>query len=388
MRPIARLLRLIGGLALLSLLFMPQAGPAQAAQPFPETGHTISDPFLSYWRANGGLAQFGYPISEVQTEISPLDGKLYTVQYFERAVFEYHPENAGTPYEVLLSQLGTYELKSRYPQGAPAGTPNPTTPRVFPETGHTLGGLFRAYWESHGGLAQQGYPLTGEFPEQNKLDGKTYTVQYFERAIFEYHPENAGTPYEVLLTQLGKYGLDSRYPNGTNPAAAPVAPPGTPGLPTPPPGQPPTAAIPPTATVPPTAVVPPTPTGVGTNCEPVAPERQSVIGHTGPVRISNVQPLGNEYVEIANDGPDAADLGGWTLRDRNEVEQHYRFAAGTTLAAGANLQVYTEPGHPYSFGSNRSVWNNCGDALELVDAGGQVVATYAYGTHCRTADCR
>ena len=29
-------------------------------------------------------------------------------------------------------------------------------------------------------------------------------TQYFERARFEYHPENAGTPYEVLLGQFGR----------------------------------------------------------------------------------------------------------------------------------------------------------------------------------------
>jgi carboxyl-terminal processing protease len=33
-------------------------------------------------------------------------------------------------------------------------------------------------------------------------------VQYFERAVFEYHPENE-PPYDVLLSQLGKYRLDS-----------------------------------------------------------------------------------------------------------------------------------------------------------------------------------
>jgi hypothetical protein len=148
--------------------------PAAAQAPsrfFPETQHTVSGLFLQYWDSHGGLAQQGYPLTEEFQEQSALDGKPYAVQYFERAVFERHPENAGTPYEVLLSQLGAYELKARYPQGAPAGTANPTNPRVFPETGHTLGGIFRAYWESHGGLAQQGYPLTEEFPEQSKLNG-------------------------------------------------------------------------------------------------------------------------------------------------------------------------------------------------------------------------
>ncbi|HET8630995.1 MAG TPA: hypothetical protein VFL91_26545 [Thermomicrobiales bacterium] len=38
----------------------------------------------------------------------------------------------------------------------------------------------------------------------NPTNGQTYRVQYFERARFEYHPENAGTPYEVLLGLLGR----------------------------------------------------------------------------------------------------------------------------------------------------------------------------------------
>src|SRR5262249_14666781 len=40
--------------------------------------------------------------------------------------------------------------------------PNPNLPGVayFPQTGHTLGGVFRRAWERDGGLAQFGYPLT------------------------------------------------------------------------------------------------------------------------------------------------------------------------------------------------------------------------------------
>ncbi len=68
---------------------------------FPETGHSLSFGFKTYWEANGGIYRFGYPISEEFTENG------FTVQYFERARFEYHPEHAGTPYEVLLGLLGT-----------------------------------------------------------------------------------------------------------------------------------------------------------------------------------------------------------------------------------------------------------------------------------------
>src|SRR5438477_60981 len=74
----------------------------------------------------------------------------------------------------------------------------------FPETGHAVGGKFRAYWERHGGLAQQGYPLSDEFTEVSALNGQPYTVQYFERAVFELHPENA-SPGDVLLSQLGTF---------------------------------------------------------------------------------------------------------------------------------------------------------------------------------------
>jgi hypothetical protein len=71
-----------------------------------QTGHNVSGAFLKFWKEHGGLEIFGYPISEVLTERSRVDGKLYKVQYFERARFELHPERAGTPDEVQLGRLG------------------------------------------------------------------------------------------------------------------------------------------------------------------------------------------------------------------------------------------------------------------------------------------
>jgi hypothetical protein len=94
---------------------------------------------------------------------------------------------------------------------APAFTQAQTDSRPFPQTGQTVAGRFLAYWDQHGGLAQQGYPISPELSEQSALDGKTYTVQYFERAVFEYHPENNGTPFEVLLSQLGTFQYRQRY---------------------------------------------------------------------------------------------------------------------------------------------------------------------------------
>ncbi len=74
---------------------------------------------------------------------------------------------------------------------------------LFAETNHTLRGVFLNYWQAYGGLPVYGFPLTEELQERNAGNGQTYTVQYFERNRFEYHPENRGTRYEVQLGRLG-----------------------------------------------------------------------------------------------------------------------------------------------------------------------------------------
>lgn len=93
-------------------------GTSGNCQNFAATGHKVCGRFLQYWQQNGGLAQQGYPLSEAFTETNALNGKPYTVQYFERVVFELHPENQP-PYDVLLSQLGTFLGKDKYTQGFP-----------------------------------------------------------------------------------------------------------------------------------------------------------------------------------------------------------------------------------------------------------------------------
>lgn len=198
-----------------------QGAAAQGgSRTFPETGKTVQGRFLEYWTANGGLAQQGYPISGEFEEKSDSDGKTYTVQYFERSIFEMHPENAA-PNDVLLSLLGAFLYEQKYPGGAPNQKANTVNPRKFDETGKTIGGKFRDYWEKNGGLAQQGYPISDEFEEESTLDGKTYTVQYFQRAVFELHPENEA-PFDVLLSQLGKFRYQEKYSEGNIPPTSTV----------------------------------------------------------------------------------------------------------------------------------------------------------------------
>ncbi|HEU5016121.1 MAG TPA: hypothetical protein VFT66_26595 [Roseiflexaceae bacterium] len=165
---------------------------------FTQTGQCISDRFRAYWETHGGLSMFGLPISGELWE----DGRL--VQYFERNRFEFHPENAP-PYDVLIGRFGAERL-------AASGRNQWTMPHgaaqngclFFNETRHSLCGAFRAYWEQRGGLAIFGFPITEPFSEMNEADGKVYTVQYFERNRFEFHPENPA-PYNVLLGLLGAW---------------------------------------------------------------------------------------------------------------------------------------------------------------------------------------
>jgi hypothetical protein len=58
----------------------PNAPAAAGCTAFAETGYQICGAFAGYWRANGGLTRFGYPITAEVT--AQLEGTSYTVQYF------------------------------------------------------------------------------------------------------------------------------------------------------------------------------------------------------------------------------------------------------------------------------------------------------------------
>lgn len=194
----------------------------QSATQASPTGHDVAGRFQSFYDQSGGLPVFGYALS------GPVYENNLFVQYFERQRFEYHPENAGTPYEVLLGRLGSDDAQAKgllatapfQRQPDPQG--NNASCTFFPTTGHWLCRGFRDYWNSHGlefgdpgvsyreSLALFGYPISDEF-----VDPATgYTVQYFERARFEYHPENPA-PYTIELGLLGGPSWQSAAGNTT-----------------------------------------------------------------------------------------------------------------------------------------------------------------------------
>ena len=72
---------------LAALALQAAAAPARAATEVlyvGATGHYVRGVFRDFWDKNGGLANFGYPITEEY--IDPQTNRVY--QYFERARFE------------------------------------------------------------------------------------------------------------------------------------------------------------------------------------------------------------------------------------------------------------------------------------------------------------
>lgn len=187
---------------------LPDTGVDASPLLFPETGFSLGGDFLSYWRDNGGLAVFGYPIDSERQ----VDGRV--VQWLERARFERHPQNAA-PYNVQLGRLGVGALERQGRDWTSFAKADASAQHYFAETGHAIADP--AFWRTWSGrglefdgqvgtslaesLALFGYPISEPEMERN-ANGDQVLTQWFERARFEYHPTNP-EPYTVLLGRLG-----------------------------------------------------------------------------------------------------------------------------------------------------------------------------------------
>lgn len=197
-------------------LAMAGAGPsvARAADErcFSATRYCISGPIKRFWETHGGLAVFGYPLTPLQSET--VEGQSVQLQWFERHRFELRPE-LPWPATVQLGRLGADHLArlGRVWQAPPEAAPRAEC-RFFAETRRNLCGGFFAAWRAAGiendglrgiseaeSLALFGLPLTDE-QDETLADGRSYRVQWFERARMEFHPENPPAS-QVLLGLLG-----------------------------------------------------------------------------------------------------------------------------------------------------------------------------------------
>ena len=184
--------------ALISLLLaacLLRAGNAQEGERFfPETAHSVSGEFLlRYQSVSDPLLLFGYPISEAFQD--PTTGRL--VQYFQRARFDFYPENPPDQRVVIFNlgeHLYTPGLASSIPLIAAAC-------QLYPGSNYPVCYAFQDFYEDHGGVEQFGLPISGFEQQGGRL------VQYFDKACFEWRPEEPAGQ-RVRLSNLGDLYLN------------------------------------------------------------------------------------------------------------------------------------------------------------------------------------
>lgn len=194
MNPMKAIWRFTVPMLVLAIL-LSQWGTAQAqttaVEFFPETGHSVKGDFLRFYRGvPDPQLVFGYPITE---QITSKDGR--TVQYFQRARFEWHAE-LPEDQRVQLSLLGqaTYQPADQLNLNNMAGCD------LFP-TGYSVCFSFLDFYKDSGGAAQFGNPISPfEFH-------KNLIVQYFEKARFEWRADRP-EGQRVVLTDLGRLYFD------------------------------------------------------------------------------------------------------------------------------------------------------------------------------------
>jgi hypothetical protein len=190
--------RVIVIVAVISLLVV-SAGNVLAqsddARFFAQTGHWVTGDFFQFYKnVSEPDLVFGYPITEEFRDART--GQ--TIQYFQRARLELFPEISGSG-RVKLTKLGSLLYQ---PGNSVLNLNNTLACRAYSQTGHSVCFAFLEFFDSYGGLAQFGNPIS-DFELYN---GRI--VQYFENARFEWYPELPGGQ-KVVLANLGRIYFDS-----------------------------------------------------------------------------------------------------------------------------------------------------------------------------------
>jgi len=195
---------------------MPATDPQQSW--IAPTGHPISGLWLDFLKTHGDTDNLGYPRTPVIGD--PMMGGQ-TVQYFQRMVLEWHPENPPA-YRIQRRLLGDILYPGADPPVPITDAPPPPY-HYFPFTPGQITGLghfvanqtrsgqmiyFKDYFDSHGGVDAFGYP------KEEPVRRNGMWTQRFQAAVFEYHPEfdidgflpGTNIPYRnyrVMLELLG-----------------------------------------------------------------------------------------------------------------------------------------------------------------------------------------
>lgn len=188
-----------------------------------EGEQTYQANFLTTYEATGGTTRWGYPTSEpFQEEPGAI------TQYFQRGVLDWHWRGDLGIYVVerrlAWDYVGGDRAGDGQDQGVEPAPPDATNP-IGP-WGHAVSDTlpdgtqtgFAQFFQRYGGVVSFGYPKTEARVDDGSglhIPGATlgFVRQYFQAAVFEYHPGDASAPVQLAL--LGDALRDRRYPDGS-----------------------------------------------------------------------------------------------------------------------------------------------------------------------------
>lgn len=184
------------------------------------TGHSLSDPYFSYWSGHEGMTVLGLPVTE---PVSTAQGQI---QYFEDGALLQATTNSAkqpsvTPIAAGRALLAAESNPDRLVAGRRVGglrdtaafvaqTAAPAGRQLVGNSGHTIGGAIKDYYVAQGGQARFGLPLSEPYLAGGQI------VQWFEQGRLE--AAASGTPN----VHPAAVGLELALANGVD--IAPVAP--------------------------------------------------------------------------------------------------------------------------------------------------------------------
>ncbi len=208
--------------------FIAFPSPVQATEPicFDRIPHCVDEQFAAFWQRNdshaisgqtgNALRLFGHPIGPAR--IQSADGVAVVAQPFTNVILQ-HPLGNTDPARVTLQPVGLERLNQLGRAPDPKSSKTPRNCRLF-DTGYTLCGEFRTFWESNGlnldnqrgytdseRLALWGMPVS-DVKREPAANGsnKYYQTQWFERARFQYD----SVAEKVIVTPLGREVMEHR----------------------------------------------------------------------------------------------------------------------------------------------------------------------------------
>jgi len=184
MNAMKRNLRVLSLLIIIILSVSSYAAPVFAqtedGRYFPETGHWVKEPFLSYYlQIENSELIFGYPVTEAFLDKNSLPDNRLRVQYFQKAHFTYDPQKpAGQRFEI--TKLG--EIFRENNVELVLAPDHPTCRQAY-DWEYPICYSFLDFFDANGQEKVFGKPIS-----HLELIGSR-VVQYYENARVEWHPE-------------------------------------------------------------------------------------------------------------------------------------------------------------------------------------------------------